>query len=142
MTERRQNGNGKAESAVERVGRAIRPFDLYIGRRLRQRREECDLSQEALAKAVGLTGQQIQKYERGTSRVIASRLFDLAQALAVPMNYFFDGFPRDQTAPADIERLVSQLKKICANNPAAFATISQFVEDANRLIGQGDSETK
>ncbi len=65
--------------------------DVYVGSRLRLRRRLLGLSQEKLAEAIGITFQQIQKYERGANRVSASRLYDLAQVLAVPIDYFFDG---------------------------------------------------
>ena len=65
--------------------------DVHVGGRLRLRRRLLGLSQEKLAEAIGITFQQIQKYERGANRVSASRLYDLSQVLAVPIDYFFDG---------------------------------------------------
>src|SRR4051812_27851177 len=67
------------------------PVDVYVGKRLRLRRNMQGLSQEAVAKSVGITFQQIQKYERGVNRMSASRLFEFAKVLAVPIMYFFDG---------------------------------------------------
>ena len=66
-------------------------LDTYIGARLRMRRLMLGMSQEALGEKLSLTFQQIQKYEKGTNRVSASRLYELAQALDVPVQYFFDG---------------------------------------------------
>lgn len=66
-------------------------IDKHVGRRLRWRRRELKLSQEALAGEVGLTFQQVQKYERGSNRVSAGRLYELAQALETPITYFFEG---------------------------------------------------
>lgn len=66
------------------------PIDVYVGTRIRQRRTLLGLTQEKLAKAIGLTFQQIQKYERGANRVGSSRLFDLARVLDVPVSYFFE----------------------------------------------------
>lgn len=63
--------------------------DVLIGQRIRLRRTSVGLSQEKLGEAVGITFQQIQKYERGTNRVGASRLHDIATALAVPITFFF-----------------------------------------------------
>jgi len=65
--------------------------DLHVGRRIRQRRKAVNVTQEALADALGLTFQQIQKYERGSNRVSASKLYQIASTLGVPINYFFEG---------------------------------------------------
>ncbi len=67
------------------------PVDLHVGQRLRQRRSLLGMTQQKLAVAVGIKFQQIQKYESGANRVSASRLFALAQALDVPVSYFFEG---------------------------------------------------
>lgn len=69
------------------------PVDIHVGRRLRQRRALLGLSQEKLGRAIGLTFQQIQKYERGANRIGASRLLQLSRALAVPIAYFFEDAP-------------------------------------------------
>lgn len=67
------------------------PVDVHIGRRIRERRMLMGLSQEQLARLLGVTFQQIQKYERGTNRVGASRLVELARILQVPVTWFFEG---------------------------------------------------
>ena len=67
------------------------PIDTHVGRRLRARRRLLGLTQEALATAVDIKFQQIQKYESGSNRVSASRLWALAKALDVPVSYFFEG---------------------------------------------------
>ncbi len=64
--------------------------DAHVGTRIRLRRAALGLSQEKLAQALGLTFQQVQKYEKGVNRVGASRLYDLARVLDVPIGYFFD----------------------------------------------------
>lgn len=69
---------------------APNPTDIHVGSRLRMRRMLLGMSQEKLGLAVGLTFQQVQKYERGTNRIGASRLFDLGKALNVPVGYFFE----------------------------------------------------
>lgn len=66
------------------------PIDVHVGSRLRARRMLLGLSQEKLGEAVGLTFQQVQKYERGANRVSASRLFEFARILGVSVAYFFD----------------------------------------------------
>jgi len=67
-------------------------IDIHVGSRVRTRRSVLGLSQENIAEALGLTFQQVQKYERGSNRISASRLFQLAQLLDVSVNFFFEGF--------------------------------------------------
>lgn len=69
------------------------PIDIHVGQRIRQRRILLGFSQQKLADAIGLTFQQIQKYERGTNRCGASRLWDLADVLNVEITYFFGDMP-------------------------------------------------
>ena len=69
------------------------PVDIHVGARIRLRRTLLGLSQERLGEALGLTFQQIQKYERGVNRVGASRLFDLSRVLDVPISFFYDNMP-------------------------------------------------
>ncbi len=66
------------------------PIDVHVGKRLRLRRSMLGLSQERLGKEVGVTFQQVQKYERGSNRVGASRLFQFSKILKVSPNYFFE----------------------------------------------------
>jgi transcriptional regulator with XRE-family HTH domain len=67
------------------------PIDIHVGMRLRQRRTLVGMSQEKLGAALGLTFQQVQKYERGANRISASKLHEVATALSVPISYFFEG---------------------------------------------------
>ena len=69
----------------------VTDIDLHIGRRLRRRRRLLSLTQQQLGSVIGIRFQQIQKYECGANRVSAARLWQLAQALEVPVNYFYDG---------------------------------------------------
>lgn len=69
------------------------PVDVHVGRRVRLRRKVLGFSQEHLADSLGLTFQQIQKYERGANRVSASKLYDMARILSVPIEFFFEGLP-------------------------------------------------
>jgi len=66
------------------------PVDVHVGGRVRLRRTLLGMSQERLGEAIGLTFQQVQKYERGANRIGASRLWDLSRVLEVPVSYFFD----------------------------------------------------
>jgi len=66
-------------------------IDLHVGRRLRRRRRLLGLTQQSLGEQVGIRFQQIQKYECGANRVSASRLFELSEALSVPVQHFYEG---------------------------------------------------
>jgi transcriptional regulator with XRE-family HTH domain len=81
--------------------RTPNPVDLHVGARIRLRRRMQGVSQEKLADALGLTFQQVQKYERGANRVSASKLYEIAAALHAPVSYFFDGLadPADADSP-------------------------------------------
>lgn len=76
--------------------------DTYVGQRIRDKRNERGMSQTEVANAIGVTFQQVQKYERGTNRVGASRLFDLSRILSVPIQYFFAGL-NNQSTPIEKE---------------------------------------
>lgn len=71
------------------------PIDVHVGARIRQRRLSLGMSQEKLAKPLGLTFQQVQKYERGANRVGASRLFKIAGLLEVSVMHFYEGVDPD-----------------------------------------------
>ncbi len=73
--------------------RSPNPVDVHVGDRIRRRRRALGISQDKLAEALGLTFQQVQKYERGANRVSASKLYQVARALHAPIPYFFDGLP-------------------------------------------------
>ena len=78
------------EEVVKTKGRAT-PIDHHVGRRVRERRTALGLSQDRLAESMGLTFQQLQKYERGLNRISASRLYELSKSLDVPVSFFFEG---------------------------------------------------
>lgn len=92
------------------LDRGPNPVDRHVGLRIRMRRKELGISQERLAYAVGLTFQQIQKYERAANRVSASKLWELAQALHTGVTYFYDG-----------------LTEIEANGPLPRASMQDFL---------------
>ncbi len=81
-----------------------RALDAYLGARLRLRRLMLGLSQEALGAKLALTFQQVQKYEKGANRISASRLYELAHVLDVPVSYFYEGLD-DEGNPAEYEGL-------------------------------------
>jgi len=76
------------------------PVDVHVGKKTRHRRWMVGMTQQQLAECVGIKFQQIQKYETGMNRISASRLWDIAEALEVPVSYFFDGLEACADAPA------------------------------------------
>ncbi len=85
-------------------------IDLYVGSRLRHRRKLTGLTQQQLADRIGVRFQQIQKYESGTNRVSASRLYKISEALATPIQYFFDGYKKEseQTHESKIKDIMEK----------------------------------
>lgn len=79
--------------AGEKGSRRPNPIDIHVGSRVRLQRMLRGISQERLGEQLGLTFQQIQKYEKGVNRIGASRLFDLANVLGVPVQFFYDEAP-------------------------------------------------
>jgi transcriptional regulator with XRE-family HTH domain len=89
VMERRKERSSRGGSE-DSVPGTPNPVDIHVGSRVRLRRTLLGLSQEKLGEAVGLTFQQIQKYERGANRIGASRLFEFSRILDVPVSFFFD----------------------------------------------------
>lgn len=87
MSKSGRGGRARLESG------APNPIDIHVGGRVRLRRTLIGLSQGELGDRLGLTFQQIQKYERGANRISASRIFDMARVLNVPVSFFFDDMP-------------------------------------------------
>lgn len=77
--------------------------DVHVGKRIRHRRWMIGMTQQQLAERVGIKFQQIQKYETGMNRVSASRLWDIAQVVDVPVSFFFEGLTEGQTDKQDVE---------------------------------------
>ncbi len=96
--------------------------DHHVGRRIRERRKALGMSQEKLGNALGISFQQIQKYEAGTNRVSASRLWDMARVLEVDVGYFFEG----------IQKRVGRVRKRSARRPAGAKTARRKSRGARR----------
>ena len=92
-------------------------IDRYVGARIRERRIMLGLTQQQLADLIGVTYQQAHKYERGINRVSAGRLFEVAQVLSVPVNYFFDGLDQEN------DRSISPRERMCLELARNFAQI-------------------
>ncbi len=98
MAKRGRKPGSRSGADEDRVLGTPRPVDVHVGRRVRLRRTLLGLSQEKLGQAIGLTFQQIQKYERGANRIGASRLFELSKVLDIPVSFFFDDMADDVKA--------------------------------------------
>lgn len=81
------------------LDRSPNPVDRHVGLRIRLRRKELGVSQEKLAESIGLTFQQVQKYERAANRVSASKLWEMARALKTSVSYFYEGLGDPASAP-------------------------------------------
>ncbi|HEY5597511.1 MAG TPA: helix-turn-helix transcriptional regulator, partial [Kiloniellales bacterium] len=91
------------------------PVDIHVGGRVRLRRTLLGMSQEKLGEAIGLTFQQVQKYERGANRIGSSRLYDLSRVLDVPVSFFFEEMPAGVAANSPAQR-----RSGMAEEPAAY----------------------
>lgn len=89
---------GKRPVGRPRIGQP-HPIDIHVGSRVRLRRTLLGLSQEKLGDSIGLTFQQVQKYERGANRIGSSRLYELSRVLDVPVSFFFDDAPDGDMPP-------------------------------------------
>ena len=93
--------------------------NLYIGQRIRLRRDMMGLTQQQLAKACGVTFQQIQKYESGETRIVAERMYMLARVLDVPVAFLFSGLPNQMPASDYISLEQGESDSKCAKSPDA-----------------------
>ena len=118
MSPTKGRGRPKGRTSTGKKDNSADPIDVHVGSRIRLRRQLLGLSQEKLGESLGLTFQQVQKYERGANRVSASRLFDLSVVLGVPISFFFD----------DIS------SEICM-------AIDRRLKDENQANSSGDAET-
>lgn len=85
------------------------PVDVHVGKRVRHRRWMVGMTQQQLAEKVGIKFQQIQKYETGMNRVSASRLWDIADVLGVPVSFFFEGLSEDVSADENVSAVPTDL---------------------------------
>jgi transcriptional regulator with XRE-family HTH domain len=119
-------------------------IDVHVGARMRMRRQLINMSQERLGELLGITFQQVQKYEKGSNRISASRLFYSAKTLGVPVQFFFDGLPGNEghdgmsEAPRDEFSAVMmspegiQLSK--AFRDADTSTLRKLIADLARMV--------
>ena len=106
----------KAKSAYGHGRRKPRPVDVHVGARVRLRRKLFGMTQTGLGDALGLTFQQVQKYERGTNRISSSRLYELSRVFDVPVNHFFEDMPPEAAASLPAKRR-GRAKEPVSHNP-------------------------
>jgi len=102
-------------------GPGISPIDVHVGARLRQRRTLLGMTQTNLGDAIGVSFQQMQKYERGANRISASRLFDLSRMFDVPVQFFFDDMPTAVAASSPAQG-GGKAKKLPSYEPNSMTT--------------------
>lgn len=118
--------------------------NLDIGHRIRARRLLLEKSQEALATQLGISPQQVHKYETGQSAITAGRLSDVARALDCEIGYFFEQFGQGPSLPAELIRLLSQprvlrvLRNYAQLSPALRLSILDLLETLNREQGNAE----
>jgi transcriptional regulator with XRE-family HTH domain len=110
-------------------------IDAHVGSRVRQRRMLLGMSQEMLGKAVGITFQQIQKYERGINRIGASRLFTLSKVLSVPISFFYEDMPRALAVAGGKARGFSDVSVTFEADPMSSLETAKLVRAYYRVEG-------
>ena len=117
-----------------------RPIDVHVGAWVRRRRTQLGMSQTALGDILGLRFQQVQKYENATNRIAASRLYDLSQALDVPVGYFFEEMPPEVAAssPALGERETLELLR--AHRKIKSPKIRKRLYEITKALAAASSE--
>ncbi|MFV0627502.1 MAG: helix-turn-helix domain-containing protein [Alphaproteobacteria bacterium] len=121
------------------------PIDVHVGNRIRLRRTLLNLSQEKLAYLLGLTFQQVQKYERGTNRVGASRLWDIGRVLEVPVSFFYDDMdlevanqsPRMFTVPDATPVCFAEEEEVFNDDPMHRQETLELVKAYYKIANRG-----
>ncbi|MDG1416225.1 MAG: helix-turn-helix transcriptional regulator [Maricaulis sp.] len=104
-------------------------IDKHVGARLRLRRSMLDMSQSELGEKLGVTFQQVQKYERGTNRIGASRLFNVARVMDVPVAYFFEGLDEEGTSELKNDDSATLYDFIASPDGLALASAFAGIQD-------------
>jgi transcriptional regulator with XRE-family HTH domain len=113
---------------MEKVKKVPNPIDRHVGSRVRMRRVILGMSQEKLGEALGLTFQQVQKYEKGANRIGASRLQQISRTLDVPPAFFFEGAPSFESAQGD-----SKPNHLGVSEDASPSYVADFLSTAEGL---------
>lgn len=149
-----KDDSNEDEGEIERGSRKPNPVDAHVGTRVRLRRMLLGMSQEKLGEHLGLTFQQVQKYEKGVNRIGASRLFDLSRVLGVPVQFFYDeaptdfdgglapGFAEQRPAESNVIEFLSTREGLELNKAfvkIADSRVRRSVVDLVRTLGGDDS---
>ena len=109
-------------------------IDVHVGARMRMRRQLINMSQERLGELLGITFQQVQKYEKGSNRISASRLFYASKTLGVPVQFFYDGLPGSEGSDG--------LREASSGDEFSAAMMSPEGVQLARAFKEADSSTK
>ena len=109
-------------------------IDVHVGARIRMRRQLINMSQERLGELLGITFQQVQKYEKGSNRISASRLFYASKTLGVPVQFFYDGLPGSENADG--------LREPASGDEFSAAMMSPEGVQLAKAFKDADSSTK
>jgi transcriptional regulator with XRE-family HTH domain len=112
------------------------PIDIHVGSRIRLRRTMLGMSQEKLGESLGITFQQIQKYEKGTNRVGASRLQNISNILTVPVSFFFEDAPGEQPSGSGMAEASS------SNYVVDFLSSSEGLQLNRAFVKIGDAKVR
>ena len=126
---------------------SVEPVDVYVGMRVRARRQQLGMSQTTLANGLGVTFQQVQKYEKGANRIGASRLARIAELLQVQVPYFYEGAPgakgkasqvaEDAVLTKFLSRKGQLLVEACNELPAPLlSAVVQFTQDLAKAMAR------
>lgn len=132
--------NRATDGTEERSARRPNPIDIHVGSRVRLRRMLLGVSQEKLGDQLGLTFQQIQKYEKGINRIGASRLFDLSKTLGVPIEYFYEDAPQESLGIA--ENPSEFVDKTGENTVFEFLSTREGLELNKAFVKIGDARIR
>ena len=132
--------DGRKGTSKRKDDRSPNPVDVHVGNRVRFRRLFLGMSQSKLARELGLTFQQIQKYERGLNRISASRLYDLTRVLDVPVSFFFDDMPeglRRNDAARGIDRETGSPEQHGVTDPMSHRATVDLVRAYYKISDPG-----
>src|SRR5215210_2525447 len=147
--EGRRKGGAAAKEGGAKPGQRANAADRHVGARIRERRVMMGLSQQQLARMVGVTYQQAHKYERGLNRISAGRLFEIAQVLDVPVSFFFEGLAAttDQQESSPRQRMCLELARNFAmidneKHQEALSQMARALAAQSQATNGGGTDTR
>ena len=126
--------SARPEGRGRRKADAPHPVDLHVGSRVRSRRAELGMSQEKLASELGLTFQQVQKYERAANRISASRLYYMSKVLGVDVPYFYEGYAESGGISGFAESPVATFESDLLQRPETIELVEAFYRIENPTL--------